>query len=179
MGKYYYKEPYSPTDKNIKYRKCRNCQVIKKNSLMEVSFLCKTCYALVYHKKRCSKCWLLKPLEEYKKTTNSKDGYEYRCKNCKKLTKNTGSKRKKPYKKWKNPKNRVKYHNNKRRIGIKNATLKGFEDQIMKIYEECPEGYSVDHIIPINNDLVCGLNVPWNLQYLTLSENISKSNKLP
>jgi len=38
--------------------------------------------------------------------------------------------------------------------------------------------HEVDHIIPLKNNLVCGLNVPWNLQILTKSDNIQKSNKL-
>jgi hypothetical protein len=48
---------------------------------------------------------------------------------------------------------------------------------INKIYKNKPKGLSVDHRIPLRGDEVSGLHVSWNLQYLSLPDNMSKSNK--
>ena len=68
---------------------------------------------------------------------------------------------------------------NKRRA-IKLRAIPKFAnlDKIKEIYKNCPKGYHVDHIIPLNNPIVCGLHVEWNLQYLSAKENCSKGNKL-
>lgn len=46
---------------------------------------------------------------------------------------------------------------------------------LQEIYKNCPSGHEVDHIIPISKG---GLHSPENLQYLTIAENRSKSDKI-
>lgn len=84
----------------------------------------------------------------------------------------------------KNAEHTRRYDANKR-----NATpqwlTKEHKQQILDFYKEAKRlteltgvRFQVDHIVPLKNDIVQGLHVPWNLQVLPYYENIAKHNKL-
>ena len=62
------------------------------------------------------------------------------------------------------------------RANLRNQTPKWVDRiAIKEFYANCPKGYEVDHIIPISKG---GLHSLENLQYLTITENRRKSNKI-
>jgi hypothetical protein len=50
-------------------------------------------------------------------------------------------------------------------------------NKIKEIYENCPKGSVVDHIVPLQGKNVSGLHIETNLQYLTPEVNLRKGNK--
>ena len=86
--------------------------------------------------------------------------------------------------------NKAAYHEReiRRSKNLNAASLGGVHlEAIVEVYEGRPDGYEVDHIIPIKGKdfidgkrqhVVCGLHVPWNLQYLTKEENRKKGCNL-
>lgn len=74
---------------------------------------------------------------------------------------------------------KVRYATAKRRAMKLQATPHWANQEVIKqIYKEATEkGMHVDHIVPLNNPLVCGLHCEFNLQILPATENLRKSNK--
>ncbi len=68
--------------------------------------------------------------------------------------------------------------NRKRKIKMEKATPNWVGDELIKlVYLKAQEwGFAVDHIIPVNHKLVCGLHTWNNLQLLSTSENSKKYN---
>lgn len=52
-------------------------------------------------------------------------------------------------------------------------------EAVSKFYANTPEGYVVDHIIPLQGDTISGFHILKNLQYLTADENNKKGNQFP
>jgi hypothetical protein len=75
-----------------------------------------------------------------------------------------------------NPGKRAAYQALREARKIKATPKWADHNSIRAFYEACPKGYHVDHIIPLNNPVVCGLHVLENLQYLPAADNIKKSN---
>jgi len=72
-----------------------------------------------------------------------------------------------------------------REVGKKQAIPKWASlEAIQTIYETCPAGYHVDHVIPLKamrdgEHVACGLHCEGNLQHLPAAENIRKWANLP
>lgn len=62
------------------------------------------------------------------------------------------------------------------RASVRNQTPPDADRKaIREFYDNCPAGHEVDHIIPISKG---GLHTLSNFQYLTITENRRKSNKI-
>ena len=57
--------------------------------------------------------------------------------------------------------------------------IRRFYNMAQELTEKTGIVHSVDHIHPLNGKLLSGLHVPWNLQVMTLADNVAKGNKWP
>lgn len=151
--------------------------------------------------KLCKKCSVIKSLDEFYADSHRVDGKCTECKDCKKVrskehyrnnkeaaidyardyylnNRDRLLERQKQYAQAN--KELAAYHSSNRRAR-KLLTTPPWADsnKIKAIYLNCPEGYQVDHIYPLQGVNSCGLHVENNLQYLTTQDNLRKSNKLP
>lgn len=76
------------------------------------------------------------------------------------------------------------FHAAKRRFLVfKSTPIWSDLETIKNIYEKCPNGFHVDHLIPVKGitsegNRVSGLHVPLNLRYLPAVINISRGNRM-
>lgn len=138
-----------------------------------------------YRHKICCKCKYVLPFEEFYKATKAFTGFSEECKICtdirlSKCTRDADNLR--LYKSVYKANNRSKFNEwEARRRARKLQAIPKWADleKIKEIYNNCPEGQEVDHYYPLLGELVCGLHVETNLQYLTSSENRRKGNSMP
>jgi hypothetical protein len=153
--------------------------------------------------KICSKCKESKPFESFNKNKAQKDGYEYYCKIClKEIRKDKSAAYSKKYR-LNNLELRIlsdrlqslKYRkahpekfaaaNAKRRAVHKKATPKWINTKVVEDYylraktwsKLSGEFWQVDHIVPLQSKLVCGLHCEQNLTILSKSVNVIKNNR--
>ncbi len=156
--------------------------------------------------KTCSKCSLTKPIKLFFNRKDSKDGKQSWCKVCDKIktdsyiAKNIDAvlARKKQYNinnkkeyliylsKWRKENSaKCAFYTRSRYANQIKATPKWADMQkIADKYEFAAQlkyltlgiEYHVDHIIPLNNPIVCGLHVENNIQVLRKDLNLKKRN---
>lgn len=134
--------------------------------------------------RKCPKCGEIKSFDLYHIDKSRFSGYSIYCASCSSAKSSEyrvqHQSRLSEYRKEHYLAN-IAYYKDKaahRRALVIRATPKWADrSKVLDIYRNCPAGYHVDHIVPLNNNLVCGLHVEHNLQYLSAEDNLRKSNK--
>ena len=143
----------------------------------------------------CKKCQTIKNLIDFTPSKICKDGFSYVCLECRReqrLLWNQKNKEKKnlKQKEWaalnkdKVKAIQIKFYQKNPKYGkayklppSRRCPAWADKEAIRKFYLNCPEGFHVDHVIPLRGKLVSGLHIISNLQYLPALENIKKGNK--
>lgn len=151
--------------------------------------------------KVCAKCSEMKPLDAFSKHKRHKDGLQKQCKQCSanyyqenkedrkaqdkaNYEENREDRRAQRREYYRENKGSYNARSAKRRASKKQATpkwanlkqIEGLYKLAQYLTEQHGREVHVDHIVPLQNPLVCGLHVEDNLQLLFADENLSKSN---
>jgi len=136
--------------------------------------------------KYCAKCNCIKPRSEFGLDKSNSDELSSSCSIClvnksRAYYASNAEKSSLASMRWAKDNPEVKRAIDAKRRAAKLRACPSWADvaAIRDIYLNCPEGYHVDHVIPLQGDNVCGLHVETNLQYLTAEENLKKGNKFP
>lgn len=112
--------------------------------------------------KNCTKCLNYLPRTYFRLNKYNSDGLNPFCKGCHSYT--TGI-------------TQANRQANYRAAKLKRTPAWADLDKIKEFYDNCPRGYHVDHIVPLQGEHISGLHIETNLQYLPAIDNIKKGNK--
>lgn len=117
---------------------------------------------LKYGMKYCPNCNLVKEICDFSANASKNSKYNTHCKEC-----------------YKNTTRDYQREYQKTRKALKLSRVPSWAnlEKIKDIYYNCPIGFHVDHIVPLQGDFVSGLHVENNLQYLTAKDNLTKHNR--
>lgn len=116
------------------------------------------------NRKVCPKCKQVLPTSNFHTNTSKKTGLSTWCIYCDKQFRKD------------NPEF-TRASSARYKAAVLQRTVSFDQEGIVEFYKNCPKGYHVDHIIPLQGRNVSGLHILSNLQYLPAKENMQKNNK--
>lgn len=159
---------YFENNKNLSTKKCKMCTKKTVNKYRKDN---------IEHINKKKREYSKKMWKDNLLTDEQKEKRRLQTKNWRYNNKNYAKSYNKKYKK-ENKELSIEINNRRRARKLQACPKYVCSSDFIQIYKKSKEeNMTVDHIIPLSNDRICGLHVPWNLQLLTRSDNSSKNNK--